>query len=254
VIGPAVGEQRRGLRPACLDLPRQRRRLAQAPLELERLAGDGGTQRIDVEVQSDGRAVMAARLAQGQQHPGRWRETRPRIQPDRGEVEQHAIERPVEARRVVSHHPVRRLAALGQRAVEPELDRGDPALQVLEDLGVGHGRVGMGMTLPHVPPAWPCIHGRCTAHESFSPRQPRPPPRLARVRLGVKRLDTNAVRGGADQPALEIGPFQHLVHQRPPLRLVCRRKARRQRQPALALHAFTPRLGAASILRHTAIP
>jgi hypothetical protein len=95
------------------------------------------------------------------------------------------FQRALEGLGLVGDHAVGRIAAGGEPAVEPEPDRGRASLEVLQDLHVRRGRVGMGAGLAHVPAA----RGRGTADMGRAARQAG-----AGAQAGGRRMPSWVVR------------------------------------------------------------
>ena len=150
VIRAPVGQQGRDARPLRGHLGRQDGGRPHRFGQLQRCPARGGTQRVDVE-QGDGGRSDATLVQKGQQQPRRLEPAAPAIERDRHRFEGHTFESTGEPIEVVGQNPIGDRAAAAQLLVQAQDDRGDAAIQILADLAVGLGRVGMGVALPDVP-------------------------------------------------------------------------------------------------------
>jgi hypothetical protein len=98
----------------------------------------------------------------------------------------------------------------------------------------------MGMALAEVPAAVCRAGRRRAANMRVGAREAGGHAEAGRILGRAERLDLDAVVGAAHETALEIGAFEHLVDQRPPLGAVGRGELRCQRQPIVAFHGIHP--------------
>ena len=108
--------------------------------------------------------------------------------------------------------------------VEPQEERGDTALQVLEDRPVGDTQVRVGVLLAEVPAGQGGPERPGTADEWREPREPVGVALAGPVAAGVNRLDVDAFVGVGDELLLERRPFQVGLGQLAPLGVVGRRE------------------------------
>ncbi len=175
---------------------------------------DHGTQRVRVQVGVKRGGIDATARCHLQQRLGRGQEFGLGVETDRSQVEEH-----------VGEHTIQHLRVWPR--LEPQLDRGGAALQGLEDRGIGEGGVLDGLELADIPASCDGPGSRRTAniggaagHAGIG----------GRVRGHVKRLHLDAVGGGADEAAIDVGTLEHLLHQVAPLLRRDVRKVRGERQ------------------------